>query len=67
MNQMPEHLDDWLTLLDEYGKGLMICPMQVRTKIMAIIPPDNETIPTDGRKPEVKSNQDIIHFCKART
>ena len=67
MMKLPEHRDDWVTLLEEYRQELMNCPLQLRTKILAIIPPDLETILTDGTHPEVKIYQDIIRFCKART
>ena len=67
MTKLSEHLDDWVTLLDEYTRELMNCPMQLRTKVLAIIPPDLETTLTAGSHPEVKSYQDIIRFCKART
>ena len=66
MTKLHEHLDDWVTLLDEYGKELTKFHLQLRTKILAIVPPNLETILTDGSHPEVKRYQDIILFCKAR-
>ena len=67
MMKLSEHLDDCVTLLDEYGKELTSYPLLLRTQILAIIPSDLETILTDGSHAEVKTYQDIIRFCKART
>ena len=63
---LPEHLDKWVSHLDEFCTELYSCPNVLRTKVLAIIPEEIETILTDDSHPEVKTWLDIIAFCKKR-
>ena len=65
MEQLSQHLDDWVECLQQYGTELLAAPGILRTMVLGIIPVELEDELLS--KPNVKTWQEIINWCKVKT
>ena len=65
IENLSQHLDDWVECLETHCTDLLHAPGTLRSMILSIIPTDLEDELLS--KPNVKSWQEIVSWCKVKT
>ena len=65
IENLSQHLDEWVECLETHCTDLLHAPGTLRSMILSILPTDLEDELLS--KPNVKSWQEIVSWCKAKT
>ena len=66
LRKLHQHLADWEELVNKYGQNLMICPDELRTMTLGIIPRSHED-ELLHREREYPTWRDVLIYCRKRT
>ena len=68
MEHISAHLDSWKQLVDDYGSMIALhVPEQLKTMLFAVIPEEIETEVEHPLNAHIKTPEQIIEYCKAKT